>query len=334
LAFNSEQIDTREAFYTWRSKVLDEYQVMLRGDWIGWDKPFSGISSQKVISRGSTVNRLQITRLELPSTLIDDNIIVYKIDPFAHRNQANNKESPTSAVIVIPGTSVEGVAGVMGWVSDYHEGAAIALAQAGYLVYAVQLFGDGERSMHTGSIGRRGFTATQVLERQGHLWNKPLEGLYLKELSLVVDHIQSEGEVSGCLAAFGTSRGGRLAYQLAAFREEIDTVIVDNGLNDLDTVFEPLSDLAFSPGMYQLFRHSDVAATVAPGPMLITSDERDGKAIGAPIAMARLQTAYQLFDNQENLVFSLHQRGHTWQPRTTIDFLRRHCPQHSSSDQP
>ena len=330
LAFDSEKIDTREAFYNWRSRVLDEYEVMLRGDWRDWDKPFPGIASEKIIARASTGNPLQITRLELPSTLLDDNIIVYKIDPFAHENKVGSKQSATSAVIAIPGTSGEGVAGLMGWIADYQEGAAIALAQAGYLVYAVQLFGDGERSIHTGSIGRRGFTAIQVLERYGHLWDKPLSGLYVKELSLVVDYILSEGEATGCIAAFGISRGGKLAYQLAALRDEIDVVVVDNGLNDLDTVFNPLADLAYAGGMYRLFRHSDIAATVAPRPMLITWGDRGAKAVGAPMAVARLEPAYDLFEDQGNLIFSVHQRGHTWEPETTIAFLRRHCLQEAA----
>jgi len=327
VAFNPEKIDSREAFYTWRTRVLKEYDVMLRGDWPDWDKPYSGISSEKIVVRASAGNPLQITRLELPSTLIDDNIVVYKIDPFAlESNKVGSKQSATSAVIAIPGTSVEGVAGLMGWITDYQEGAAIALAQAGYPVYAVQLFGDGERSIHTGSIGRRGFTSTQVLERSGHLWDRPLAGLYVKELSLVVDYILSEQEVPRRIAAFGISRGGRLAYHLAAFREEIDAVVVDNGLYDLDTVFNPLSDLEFAGGMYRLFRHSDIASTIAPRPMLITWDEREAKAVGAPIAVARLEPAYALFKERERLEFSGHQRGHTWEPETTITFLRRHCP--------
>ena len=231
----------------------------------------------------------------------------------------------TAAVIAIPGTSAEGVAGLMGWIPDYQEGAAIALAQAGYLVYAVQLFGDGERSIHTGSIGRRGFTSTQILERSGHLWDRPLPGLYLRELSQVVDYIMSQEDVTRCVAAFGISRGGNLAYQLAAFREEIDVVVVHQGLNDLDTVFNPFGEFSFTSGMYRRFRHSDIAATVAPRPMLVAWDERESKAVGAPIAIARLGLAYDLFSDQRNLETSVNQRGHTWKPDTTIDFLRRHC---------
>ena len=102
---------------------------------------------------------------------------------------------------------------------------------------------------------------------------------------------------------------------------------MDNGLNDLDTVFNPLADLAFTGGMYRLFRHSDIAATVAPRPMLITWDKREAMAVGAPMALARLEPAYDLFEDQGHLEFSVHHQGHTWEPETTIAFLKRYCPQ-------
>jgi dienelactone hydrolase len=327
LAFDPEEIDTREAFNIWRRRVVKEYEVMLRGDWTDWDKPYQGVLTRKIIARPSSRNPLQITRMEISSPLVDDNIIVYKIDPLASENRVGGKQSAISAVIAIPGTSDEGVAGLMGWIADYQEGAAITIAQAGYVVYVVQLYGDGERRIHTGSIGRRGFTATQVLERYGQLWDKPLIGLYVKELSLVVDYIVSEDDTPTCLATFGISRGGELAYQLAAFRDEIDAVVADNGLNDLDTVFNPLANLAYAGGMYRLFRHSDIAATVAPRPMLVSWGDRGAKAVGAPMAVNRLEPAYELFDDRESLTFLVHQRGHTWEPDTTLSFLEQHCPQ-------
>jgi len=334
LGFDPENINSREDFWDWRGRVLGEYDQMLRGGWQGWDEPFSRKVSEKIVAKASPGNPIQITRIELPSTLLSDNIIVYKLDPSVQQNETGSKQSATPAVIAIPGTGTEGVAGLMGWVADYQEGAAIALTQAGYQVYVVQLFGDGERSIHTGSIGRRGFTPTQVLERYGHLWDRPLVGLYLKELSLVVDYILTEEEDTGCIASFGISRGGKLAYQLAAVREEINVVIADNGVNDLDTVFNPLADLAFTGGMYRLFRHSDIAATVAPRPMLITWGDRGAKAVGAPIAVARLEPAYALFEDQGNLKYAVHQRGHTWQPEATIAFLENHCQQTAPAPPP
>ena len=111
LAFDAELINTQGAFYTWRSRVLAEYEVMLRGDWFGWDKTFSRISAEEIIVEASADNPLQITRLELPSTLLADNIIVSKIDPFAHENQMGSTQPATPAVIAIPGTSAAGVAG-------------------------------------------------------------------------------------------------------------------------------------------------------------------------------------------------------------------------------
>ena len=90
LAFDAELINTQGAFYTWRSRVLEEYEVMLRGDWLDWDKQFPEKFTGQTIAIVSAGKPLQFTRLEIPSTLIDDNIVVYKIDPFAHEKKVAN----------------------------------------------------------------------------------------------------------------------------------------------------------------------------------------------------------------------------------------------------
>lgn len=147
--------------------------------------------------------------------------------------------------------------------------------------------------------------------------------------SRLVDFLRGREEVRrGRVAAAGVSGGGAATLYLAALDKRVRAAIVAG-------FFCPWRDGVMGshhcicstvPGLRQWAEVSDVAALIAPRPLLLIHGERDD---GFPIAATRrateaLRRTYELLDAGDDLWTDFFGGGHAWSNRKVLPFLEQH----------
>jgi len=145
----------------------------------------------------------------------------------------------------------------------------------------------------------------------------------------LVEFLRSREEVQrGRVAAAGVSAGGAATLYLAALEKRVRAAIVAG-------FFCPWREGVMGshhcicsavPGLRRWAEVSDVAALIAPRPLLLIHGEGDG---GFPIAGTRraaaaLRRTYELLEAADDLWTDFFAGGHAWSNRKVLPFLERY----------
>ena len=127
-----------------------ERHVLTAGDFEAWRQNFSNVALSSPLHRPASVVVTDSSERDghtLNRLLIDGSLVVYEALP----DRPNGK-----AVVVVPGNGHQGARDIMGVPSEYspgyyHGDIGTRLAQAGYVAYAPELLGWGERQVDVGT---------------------------------------------------------------------------------------------------------------------------------------------------------------------------------------
>lgn len=209
-----------------------------------------------------------------------------------------------------------------GYQKDY----ALQAVRLGYTTLVVEPLGFGERrdtAMMTGKSGESGCQAGFALAT---MLGTSLAALRINDLCRSLDYLQ---EVPGVdperIGLMGISGGGQLTLWTAAVEPRFKAAIVSGYLNRVrDSILGMHHCICnFIPGMAKHFDMTDLAAMIAPRPILIESGTEDPifpiKATRAAVATVRKH--YKVFGAADRVEVDIFKGDHQWSGRKLKPFL-------------
>lgn len=199
-------------------------------------------------------------------------------------------------------------------------------ARRGYFVIAPDWRGFGERRLGYEFPGRDGCNV--VFLKALKLGLNPLT-LNVWDAFRCLDYLQSRPEVDGSrLGMAGLSYGGTMTLFTAALDERVKAAVISCYLNTYGCYAMDLGNFCGSqtvPGLLQYGEMADVAALIAPRPLLIEMGARDE---GFPIEHSRkayrdVERAYRAIGAQERLACDEFDGGHQFSGRLAFDWTDR-----------
>ena len=241
-------------------------------------------------------------------------------------------EQPKGAVLVLHGhvgcPHEEGITQTAGLIESYHNGAARALAEAGYVTLTIEFRG-------FGYLGRR-----EELEHRFVAYNAILSGSFYKALLCKDIHYAYELLRSlelvepERIGITGVSFGGEMAVTYAALDERIVAVVVQGAMGEVGPVPGKLGSQVTEqphychivPGHNKYLHREDWLLLVAPRPMLgvrgsLKKWGPDQRQAVEPPAIDVVKKAYEAFDAARSFDFRIEGGKHEYFVEPALAFF-------------
>lgn len=246
-------------------------------------------------------------------------------------------EPPFKAIVAFHGHD-PGVQFIMGNYPD-DETAAInrrddnnyaqALAEAGYLVCAVEQRGLGQRlTAQTGDSrfpqSCRHLAFTYMLQGRSLLGERCWDGM------CAISYLQTRPEVrQDVLGSTGHSGGGTTTLFLAVLDPRITAVVVSGYFCSFQASILAMHhcECNYLPGILELAEMGDVAALIAPRPLCVVHG-RDDAIFPVPATIEQFETvrrAYGLHGRSEACALAIHPGGHAYHHPSSQAWFKHWC---------
>jgi pimeloyl-ACP methyl ester carboxylesterase len=204
---------------------------------------------------------------------------------------------------------------------------AQVLAQAGYLVCAVEQRGFGERltDQYGGDPARplscRHLAFEYLMEGRTLIGQRCWDGM------VALSYLQQRGDVAGGIACTGHSGGGTTSLWLSALDPRISVVIPSCYFCSFKRSILGMEhcECNYVPGVLEYAEMGDLAALVAPRPMRFIAGENDPifPIAGAREQLETVQAAYRLLGAEDRLSLTVHPGGHAYSHEFSREWLNR-----------
>lgn len=210
----------------------------------------------------------------------------------------------------------------------YHQDFALALCRRGMVVLAPELGGFGRRREPQDQAAGPTSSSCHGLAWWGVMLGKPLLGSRVWDVLRAIELLQSLPEVDGQrIGIMGGSGGGAVALFAAALSPQLRAVVISNYFCTFRDSILALPHCAcnYVPGLLQDAEIYDVAALIAPRPLLIAAGTDDPifPLPGVLDAYARLSEAYSAQGAADRLDRDVFTGGHQISGAKAYDWLAR-----------
>jgi dienelactone hydrolase len=229
---------------------------------------------------------------------------------------------PAPAVLCPPGHGIgkEAVA-QKGTTQDY----GVRYAEAGLVTLAPEHLGFGERQQLYGGDPQKGYRLTNL---KLQLLGKTAIGMRLWDLQRALDLLESRPEViPNRIGCAGLSLGGEMTLYLAALDERVRAAVISGFLNTFRQTFFAIEhcNCGYVPGILKYAEMGDIAALIAPAPLLVEAGKRD---TGFPLSGALegysiARQSYELLGLPEHCDIEVFDGGHAFSGRKAIPWMKR-----------
>lgn len=250
---------------------------------------------------------------------------------------------PFKPVLVFPGhnTSVQWILGnypneqeAKTWLAldgNY----AQALAQAGFLVCAVEQRGFGERVTNDTYSGATVPRSCQPLAREYAMLGRTLIGERCWDGINVISWLASRSDVNiRTLGCTGNSGGGTTALYLSALDKRITTAVPACCFSTFkgsilkrgsDNQGHGQCECNYVPGILSWFEMGEIAAMIAPRPLCLIAgkDDHHFPLNGAKEEFKKVEQAYKLLGASEKCSLAIHDGGHAFNHQLCHEWFKR-----------
>lgn len=210
---------------------------------------------------------------------------------------------------------------------NIHNNYAQALAQAGYLVCAVEQRGMGERltgQRGDGSIPRscRHLAFSYMLQGRTLLGERCWDGL------CAINYLRTRADVRpDVLGCTGHSGGGTTALFLAAIAERITAVVVSGYFCSFQASIlgMPHCECNYVPGILQLGEMGDIAALIVPRPLCLVNGRYDPifPIQGAIEQFETVKQAYEGNGRADACQLAIHPGAHAYHLPSSLNWFEQ-----------
>ncbi|MEZ4727521.1 MAG: alpha/beta hydrolase family protein [Caldilineaceae bacterium] len=218
-------------------------------------------------------------------------------------------------------------------IDEHNYDYGVQAVRRGYVVFCPDARGFGERREWLNEKPEQLLESScRQLAHMGLPLGLTVAGMWTWDLMVLLDYVQSRPETAGQqIGCIGLSGGGLQTLWLAALDERIACAVISGYFYGVDDSLLHLSgncDCNYIPHMWEAADMGDVAALIAPRPLLIETARQD--PLNGPRGIdnvleqyAITEQAYQLLDTPERLILDLFDGGHVWHGTAAMDWLDR-----------
>ena len=228
-------------------------------------------------------------------------------------------DGPQPAVVVFPGHgTIAQTAGLDRSRSSYQRANALELARAGFVTLTVEPRG----------FGRLGALDHLQIDAAARLVGRTWYGLLVQDGMRAIDYLLTRPEVDPArIGATGIGAGGALAMYTAALDDRVQVAFVNSYLGkyvvtSLDEEHCPCNDI---PGMLRYAEMGDVAALIAPRPVMFVNGRRDPAT--NPAARESFAIVSQMYRflglPRRAMLIEPEEMGHYFDNQLAIGWFRR-----------
>ncbi len=256
---------------------------------------------------------------------------------------ADLRDGERRAAIIAPhghgGGGKESVAGrddiayIAPSITRYNYDYGVEFARAGFIVFCPDARGFGERreqSMQEDPDLLGG--SCRVINNMAMPLGQTITGMWAWDLMRLIDYIETRADCDAArIGCAGLSGGGLQTLWLAALDERIRCAIISGyfyGYKDSLLHMNQNCSCNYVPGLWQLADIGDIAALIAPRPLLIESGSRDPLNGARGLENVREQIAittpaYRLLGTEDAFAHSVFDGEHRWDGADAIPWLQR-----------
>ena len=157
-------------------------------------------------------------------------------------------------------------------------------------------------------------------------------GMCTWDLMRAIDYIETrEDWNTGRIGCVGFSGGGMQTLYAAALDERIDIAMISGylyGFQDSLQILNGNCNCNYVPHLWEHFDMGDIAAMIAPRPLMIQSCREDH--LNGPRGLENvyeqmeiIRNAYSLYEAQSRVIHDIHEGGHCWHGDHIADILEK-----------
>ena len=199
------------------------------------------------------------------------------------------------------------------------------MVKAGYMVYAPDMWGFGERRVLDRS--QYGASDCTKLSDAAEACGFTLLGLFVWDHMRIIDYMMAQ-PYFGNVVMMGFSGGGEQTIFTTALDERIVCAYAGGYLHQFKggMLYNHMCSCNFVPGLFRDMELSDVAGLIAPRPMLYENGFQDGLNGEGGIcnveeAADRIRKVYAVYGKENALVTNFWDGGHQYNGSKTLDFF-------------
>jgi len=324
LAFNAR---TRDEWRAWRRKTCRRLRQL-----IGYDTMERAPLEPRVTDRTDRGDHW-LHRVEIqtePGVLMPMFVLLPK-----------QGEPPYPAVLAPHGHGGGGKVAVAGCREDpiiaeriahYNYDYGVQFVRAGFIVFCPDARGFGERreELSKGSVLE---SSCRWINNMAYPLGQTVTGMWTWELHRLVDYVQQRPDCrADRIGCAGLSGGGLQTLWATALDTRIRCAVISGYLYGYK---ESLLDLHgncscnYVPHLYEYVDMGDIAALIAPRPLLVETGTRDPLNGASGVANVRSQMrvvrrAYRLLGKPRLVKHDVFEDGHRWHGVQAIPWMRRH----------
>ena len=207
----------------------------------------------------------------------------------------------------------------------------VQFVREGFIVFCPDARGFGERqeTMIKGDILAN---SCRVINNMAYPLGQTVTGMWAWDLTRLVDYIETRSDrIPGKLGCAGLSGGGLQTLWVSAFEPRITCSVISGYLYGYK---ESLLDLHancscnYVPHLYEHVDIGDVAALIAPRPVLIETGDEDplNGASGLDNVIPQVDTirrAYRVLNAEDMVYHDIFSGGHRWNGIEAIPWMKR-----------
>ena len=217
-------------------------------------------------------------------------------------------------------------------IRQYNYDYGVQFVRAGFIAFCPDARGFGERQ-EAAAKGDILASSCQWINQMAYPLGQTVTGMWAWDLHRLVDYILTRPDCdSSRIGCAGLSGGGLQTLWAAALDERIRCAVISGYLYGYK---ESLLDLHtncscnYVPRLYETADMGDIAALIAPRPLLIETGSRDplngaGGLENVYSQIRILQRAYRLLDAEDRLRHVVFEGEHRWDGVQAIPFLQQY----------
>jgi len=234
------------------------------------------------------------------------------ITPHGHEGGAKNAVSGRSEIPAIKDK-----------IAEYGYDYGYQFAKQGYVVFSPDARNMGERRESSRQSDNEadflGATCAQ-LNNMAICLNRTVTGMWVWDLMRLVDYIETRTNCDASkIGCAGLSGGGLQSLWFTAFDERVKCAIVSGYFYGYKDALLKVVNCAcnYVPGLWKAVDMGDIAALIAPRPLLIETGDKDSLngPSGVPNVTSQVdiaKAAYELFGGHKDIIHVVEEGEHKW----------------------
>ena len=218
----------------------------------------------------------------------------------------------------------------------------LQLVREGFIVFCPEARGFGQRR-ESGSQGPENMLSSSCaqLNKMAMPFGITVTGMWTHDLMCLLDYIENRDDCDarriGCA---GLSGGGLQTLWLSALDDRIQCAVISGyfyGVKDSLLVLSGNCSCNYVPGLWEKVDMGDIAALIAPRPILVETGDKDSlngkREITNVIEQVDItRQAYALYGREEDVRHDIFDGKHMWNGIEAIPFLKLHLTSGESDD--